>query len=93
MRDLLLAPPQGEYTLAIRTLDWYIDEYKITKIDFIKIDTEGMEYKIIKANPKAIAMTKYLQYEHWGNDEQIRGLLPDFTFKDIGNRNIFCTRK
>lgn len=91
--SLASIPNQGPFTLPIRSLDSYIDEHKIKKIDFIKMDTEGYEYKIIKGNPHAISLTKYLQYEHWGNDEQIRELLPYFTFKDIGSRNIFCTRK
>lgn len=82
----------GGYTLEVRSGDWYVKEFKVEKIDFIKMDTEGMEYKIIKANPVMIGMTKYLQYEHWNNDDEIRSLLPDFTFKDLGNRNIFCTR-
>lgn len=84
----------GGIMLPIRSLDGYIEEHKIKRIDFIKMDTEGFEYKIIKGNPKAIGMTRYLQVEYWDNEPQIREILSgQFLIEDIGCRNLFCTKK
>lgn len=77
----------------IQTLDGYIAEHKLRRLDFIKIDTEGYDYKVLLGGPKAIKMARYIQYEHWDNTEQFVELLKDsFDMKDIGQRNIFCTR-
>ena len=37
-----------EFNLKVETLKNYISEKKINSIDFIKIDTEGYEYEILK---------------------------------------------
>lgn len=82
--------------LPIKTLDWYIKEKGIKKIDFLKIDTEGYEYKILMGGKEAIKITRYIQYEGGGEHRPrggIEDLLGDFDFDYIGGRNIFCTRK
>lgn len=91
IKDVVL---QGGPVLKIKRLDDYIEERKIKRIDFIKIDAEGFDLRIIKGNPKAIGMTKYLQYEAWDNDEEMMEFIgKDFDIEDIGYRNYFCTRK
>lgn len=85
---------KGEQLLPVRTLDWYVHEYRIDRIDFLKIDTEGFDYKVLKGGKKAIALAKYIQYEHWDDLNQFHELLEDeFDMSYVGFRNVLCTRK
>ncbi len=78
----------------IKTLDWYIEENKIKRIDFLKIDTEGMDYKVLLGGKNAIKLARYIQYEHWDNTEQFHTLLEaSFHMQYIGLRNVLCTKK
>lgn len=80
--------------LEIKTLDMYIKENNIKRIDFLKIDTEGYDYKVLLGGKEAIKLAKYIQYEHWDNLQQFHDLLgSDFDMKYIGYRNVLCTRK
>lgn len=84
----------GDYLIEIKTLDWYIEQNKITYIDLLKVDAEGMDYKILLGGPKAIALAKYMQVEYWEDQLPFRTLLEaTFDMKDIGERNILCKRK
>lgn len=87
----------GGYDVQLETLDWYIKKHKITQIDFLKIDTEGMDYRIIKGNPKALKITKYLQFETWDNPNELEALLNESLSNwytvDIGERNVLCKKK
>lgn len=83
----------GDINLPIKTLDWYIKEYDVKKIDFLKIDTEGYDLKVLQGGTEALKITKYLQFETWDNYEDFKTLLGDrWSYKDIGSRNIFCTK-
>lgn len=78
----------------IKTLDWYVDQNDITEIDFLKIDAEGYDYKILMGGLKAIQMCKYIQYEHWADKERFHQQLErDFIMSYIGGRNVLCKRK
>lgn len=80
--------------LEIKTLDDYIEKNNIKRIDFLKIDTEGYDYKVLLGGKKAIKLAKYIQYEHWDDLQQFHGLLgDDFIMEYIGYRNVLCTRK
>jgi FkbM family methyltransferase len=80
--------------LPVETLDWYVKEYKIKRIDFLKIDTEGYDYKVLLGGKNAIKLCRYIQYEHWDDKEQFHKLLEkDFDMQYIGYRNVLCTRK
>lgn len=79
--------------LPIRKLDWYVKRYKITKIDFLKIDTEGWDFKVLLGGRKAIKICRYIQFEHFNDAEIFKSLLKDFDFDYIGGRNYICTRK
>lgn len=80
--------------LPLISLDGYIKKHKITRIDFLKLDTEGMDYRILKGNPKARKLARYIQYEVWNNDAVFKELLSEeFDIKDIGYRNFLCKRK
>lgn len=82
----------AEYPM--RKLDSYIEENNITRIDYLKVDAEGYDYKILAAAPNAVKMARYIQFEHWNNQEAFFSLLGnEFDMEDIGGRNYFCTRK
>ena len=82
----------AEYPM--RTLDQYIEENNITRIDFLKIDTEGYDYKVLTGGPKAVKLARYIQFEHWNDQVAFLNLLgKEFTMEDIGLRNYFCTRR
>lgn len=80
--------------VELKTLDWYVKENNIKRIDYLKIDTEGFDYKVLLGAKKALKKTRWLQYEHWTNSEQYYGLLEkDFNMVEIGHRNVLCKRK
>ena len=84
----------GDWLLPIKTLDWYIKKNNIKRLDFLKIDTEGFDYRVLIGGKKALKMAKYIQYEHWDDKECFHKLLEkDFNMEYIGNRNVLCTRK
>lgn len=82
----------ADMALPVKTLDWYIRENKIKKIDFLKIDVEGFDYKVLLGGQKAIKICRYIQYEGLMGGEFAK-LLKDFDMDYIGGRNIICTRK
>ena len=80
----------------IKTLGQYVTEKEIKSIDFLKIDTEGHDIKVLLGAYNWLKMIKYIQYEHWGevNNKMIIGLLQDkFEIHDVGYRNMFCMNK
>jgi FkbM family methyltransferase len=86
----------GEQKLPVKTLDWYTKENNITHIDFLKIDTEKWDYKVLQGGRETIPTCRYIQYETWDAPENaiMYDLLKDhFDCEDIGLRNMFCTRK
>lgn len=83
-----------DYMVKVHTLDWYIDMMKIKRIDLLKIDAEAMDFRILQGGVKAILMAKNIQYEYWENKQAFEDLLGHlFILEDIGERNVFCTRK
>lgn len=80
--------------LPVTTLIDYCKRHKIDKIDLLKIDTEGYEYKIIKAAKKMWPNIHYIQYEEWNDQKKFYKLLDKhFDMKEIGYRNVLCTNK
>ena len=87
---------EGNVVLTTKTLDTYIHENDIEQIDFLKIDTEGYEIKVLLGATGWFHIIKFIQYEHWGkyNNLMIKGLLSeDFDTYDVGYRNMFCMNK
>lgn len=79
--------------LPIKTLDWYIKKYNIKRIDFLKIDTEGYDYKVLLGGMETIKLCRYIQFEYWNDRWKFYELLNNnFWMKDIGGRNVFCKR-
>ena len=96
-QKMTLYPDVGDiYILPIKTLNWYIKENKIDRIDFLKIDAEQMDYRVLLGGTDAIRIAKYIQFETWDayeNEIMWKLLKDDFYMDDIGFRNVFCTRK
>lgn len=86
----------SQMILPIKTLGQYVTEKEIKRIDFLKIDTEGFDIKVLLGAYNWFNMIRFIQYEHWGevNNKMTRGLLSDkFECYDVGYRNVFCMNK
>jgi len=64
---------------SLRTLDWYVSEKQIPKIDFLKIDAEGLDYKVIMGGLDTIKNNKvsYIQFEYWDGVKKFVNILKD----------------
>jgi FkbM family methyltransferase len=74
--------------INVTTLDEYLDKNKIKYIDFLKIDTEGYEYEVLKGLKKNINNIKLIMFEHHYDDMLNKG----YSFGDIKellNKNNF----
>jgi len=67
--------------IKIETLDNYMDLNNINKISFLKIDTEGYEYEILKGLKKKIQFVDTIMFEHHYDNMIIK----NYTFRDINN--------
>lgn len=82
------------YTFPIKTLDWYVEEHAIDHIDFLKIDVEGYDFKVLQGGTKTIPKCHYIQYEYWNDRLQFHNVLEkDFEMLYFGGRNVLCTNK
>lgn len=61
----------------LRTIDWYVKENNIKKIDFLKIDAEGCDYKILLGAKNTISLNniRYIQFEYWNGVKKFKELL------------------
>ncbi len=69
------------FKVKIKKLNNYIEVNKIDKIDFLKIDTEGYEYEILRGLEKKIRIVNIIMFEHH-YDNMIK---KNYTFTDINN--------
>ena len=67
--------------IKIITLDSFINEKKIDKIDLLKIDTEGYELNILKGCRKNLSKIQLIYFEHHYDDMIIK----NYKFSDINN--------
>jgi len=81
-------------TKVIRLKD-FIEQEKIDKIDFMKIDTEGFEFNILLGLEKDISKVRFILFEHHYDNMIIK----NYKFKDIhkllnnnGFKKIFKTK-
>ena len=65
--------------IKITTLEDYIDKHDINFIDFMKIDTEGYEYEILKGLGRKFDRVKIVMFEHHYHDM----LKKEYTYSDI----------
>ena len=68
-----------EFEIKISTLSDYIANNNFKNIDFIKIDTEGYEYEILKGLEEEFKIVKFIMFEHHYDDM----LLKNYTFSNI----------
>lgn len=88
-----MLPVTGE-PLRIRILDDYIKENNITEIDYLKVDVEGYDLRVLAGSPKAVQMSRFIQYEHWDYLEPFHYLLSkDFDMEYVGYRNVLCMNR
>ena len=84
----------GDRKVHVKTLDNYIFENHITRIDLLKSDTEGGDHLVFLGGKTAFPITKFIQYEHWNNMESVNRILgDDFETEYMGYRNVFCMNK
>lgn len=63
---------------SLRRLDDYVIEKNISKIDFLKIDAEGLDYKIILGGINTVKnKVSYIQFEYWDGVQKFVDLLGD----------------
>ena len=67
--------------IIVKSFKEFINLNNITKIDFIKIDTEGYEYKILKSIENDLINVGMIQFEHHYD----LMILKDYNFRDINN--------
>lgn len=61
---------------SLKKLDDYVDENKISYINFLKIDAEGMDYRIMLGGINIIReKTDYIQFEYWDGVKKFVDLL------------------
>ncbi len=70
-----------EIEINIITLNDYINEKNIPKIDLIKIDTEGYEFEVLSGLGEKLSIVKFLMFEHHYDDM----LQKKYTFSDVSN--------
>tara|TARA_B100000795_G_C22745438_1_gene417056 strand:+ start:456 stop:1190 length:735 start_codon:yes stop_codon:yes gene_type:complete len=69
------------FKVKTKTLNNYIEENAIESVSFLKIDTEGHEYEILKGLGEKIKFVKTILFEHHYNDM----IKKEYTFSDINN--------
>ena len=69
----------GTFKIKIETLSNYLEKNNIDKVGFLKIDTEGYEYEILKGMKDKIKFVDIVMFEHH-YDNMIK---KNYTFLDI----------
>lgn len=78
----------------ISTLDNYVKENNISQIDFLKIDAEGYDFRVLLGALSIIPKTRFIQYEHWDDKKEFHTLLGEsFDMEYVGYRNVLCMNK
>ena len=70
---------QYQLPIKIVSLDHFIENNKIKRIDLLKIDTEGYEFNIIKGLKNYSKIVKLIYFEHHYDDM----ILKNYKFQDI----------
>lgn len=94
----IIGSQSGVKTITpIMTLDSFVETYKINRLDFIKIDAEGMDIQVLKGAEKTLEKYNPIIFiEHSDNRRSIQQEIIDvltldrYFFKVVGN-NILAT--
>tara|TARA_R110000796_G_scaffold58413_4_gene134863 strand:+ start:17898 stop:18638 length:741 start_codon:yes stop_codon:yes gene_type:complete len=76
-------PIDSGHRFSLEKLDDYVIDKKINKIDFLKIDVEGLDYHVILGGLETIKtnnIVSYIQIEYNGGIKQYVDLLDNFEF-------------
>ena len=81
--------------LVVRKAKDYIEEAKIERVDFLKIDTEGYEFYVLKGFEEYLSKIKIIQFEYGGtfidNDTKLVDVVN--YLKERGFENFCYLRK
>ena len=69
---------QGQVHCQIRKASAYVRKHQIERIDFVKIDVEGMDLKVIRGFEDTLDRVRALQFEYGVFNIASRDLLADF---------------
>ena len=93
LKILNIKPNENFYQktpIKIITLDHFISSNEISKIDILKIDTEGYELSVLKGVKLNYNIIKYVYFEHHYDDMIIK----NYKFSDINNvLNLYGFKK
>lgn len=56
--DLAALKPKSITTCEFRTLDWFLETHDVTKVNFMKLDVQGAEFKVLNGAKKALEEKK-----------------------------------
>ena len=84
--------------VMVKRLDAYVKKYKIKRIDFLKIDTEGYELRVLrgagseKDGYELLKMCRYIQHEGGVDNIELNSILQrnGFACYYTGYRNYLC---
>lgn len=84
-------------SIEIKLLDDYVRQRRIKRIDFLKIDVEGFDERVLIGGKETIKKCRYIQYEQAINSSKygFNKFLPEdqFDMYYIGYRNVLGVRK
>jgi FkbM family methyltransferase len=79
-QDYRVTEPSGSERVAITTLDRYCAEHELASIDFLKIDTEGHDLRVLHGARDLVARRaiRFVQFEYGPPNIDSRTWLKDF---------------
>lgn len=87
-----------DLTVPMITLDTFVQQYKIPKVDLLKIDVEGMDLDVLKGSINIINEHGPAIYvEHFDNRvsqlQQLQEFLSEFNYSfDLRKNNLLCQK-
>lgn len=92
IEDKIIEKSGNKYTIPLISLDFFMESYRIEKIDFIKIDVEGMDIDVLLGAKKTIEThNPTIFIEHSDNKRSILDKIidhmgiDDYHYTTIGN--------
>jgi FkbM family methyltransferase len=98
VEDVIPEKSSDELTIQVNTLDWFVDYYNVEKVDFLKIDVEGMDLDVLLGALNTIEkFTPVIFIEHNNYRrtviEEIKELLDKFNYQyETYENNLLCKR-
>lgn len=99
IEDKIAKKSDYKYTIQIMTLDSFVETFRIMKIDFIKIDVEGMDIAVLKGAKNTLKYYRPTIFiEHSDNRKSILTEIvdylgiSDYNYKVVGNNVLVKPR-